>query len=168
MHRDVRILDFGLAKELKLRDLVQPPDGYDATGLTGSRRYMAPECVCCHPYGLAADVYSFSILLWQIFSLQTPFPTWDARKHYEMVVERGKRPARLGNHVAPSAVRKLMVAGWSADASKRPTFEQICEDLQAEIMEHAHDVSVSSLADRSFHLLDHSVRSLATLDYVDP
>lgn len=39
----VKIFDFGLAKELKLRDLIDPPDAYDATGLTGSRRYMAPE-----------------------------------------------------------------------------------------------------------------------------
>lgn len=42
---DIKLFDFGLAKELKERDLQVPPDGYEATGLTGSRRYMAPE-VC--------------------------------------------------------------------------------------------------------------------------
>jgi serine/threonine protein kinase len=40
---DMRLFDFGLAKELKKKDLVEPPDGFEATGLTGSRRYMAPE-----------------------------------------------------------------------------------------------------------------------------
>jgi serine/threonine protein kinase len=38
----VQIFDFGLAKELKARDQ-QDEDGYEATGLTGSRKYMAPE-----------------------------------------------------------------------------------------------------------------------------
>ena len=37
---DVRLFDFGLAKELKPKDLVEAPDEYLATGLTGSRRYM--------------------------------------------------------------------------------------------------------------------------------
>lgn len=37
---DAKLFDFGLAKELLPRDLVLPPDGYDASGLTGSRRYM--------------------------------------------------------------------------------------------------------------------------------
>jgi serine/threonine protein kinase len=36
---DMRLFDFGLAKELKAKDLVDPPDGFAATGLTGSRRY---------------------------------------------------------------------------------------------------------------------------------
>lgn len=37
--KDMRLFDFGLVKELKAKDLVEPPDGYAATGLTGSRRY---------------------------------------------------------------------------------------------------------------------------------
>jgi serine/threonine protein kinase len=37
------MFDFGLAKELKAKDLVGSSDLYNATGLTGSRRYMAPE-----------------------------------------------------------------------------------------------------------------------------
>ena len=36
---DMRLFDFGLAKELKVRDLVKAPDEYTATGLTGSRVY---------------------------------------------------------------------------------------------------------------------------------
>jgi serine/threonine protein kinase len=35
---DMRIFDFGIAKELKLKDLVKRPEDYNATGLTGSRR----------------------------------------------------------------------------------------------------------------------------------
>jgi serine/threonine protein kinase len=34
---DVRLFDFGIAKELKPNDLVNAPDEYNCTGLTGSR-----------------------------------------------------------------------------------------------------------------------------------
>jgi len=47
---DIKLFDFGLAKELKERDLQVPPDGYEATGLTGSRRYMAPEVRIVYPH----------------------------------------------------------------------------------------------------------------------
>ena len=40
---EVRLFDFGLAKELKAKDMVEDePDSFHATGLVGSRRYMAP------------------------------------------------------------------------------------------------------------------------------
>jgi serine/threonine protein kinase len=59
---DYLIFDFGLSKELKRKDLVEPPDdGFEATGLTGSRRYMAAEVVSCKNYGFSADVYAFAI-----------------------------------------------------------------------------------------------------------
>jgi serine/threonine protein kinase len=55
---DWKIFDFGLCRELKKCDLREAPDGFDCTGLTGSRRWMAPEVVLCKLYGLKADVYS--------------------------------------------------------------------------------------------------------------
>jgi len=43
---DAKIFDFGLAKELNERDRTE--NGlYKMSGLTGSRRYMAPEVVLC-------------------------------------------------------------------------------------------------------------------------
>jgi serine/threonine protein kinase len=89
---DFRLFDFGLVKELKPRDLVEKPDGYKATGVTGSRRYMAPEVALCRPYGFSADVYSFGILFWEIFTLQKPFPNYDTAKLLDKVVVAGKRP----------------------------------------------------------------------------
>ena len=38
---------------------------------------MAPEVALCKNYGLSADVYSFSILLWEIISLKIPFAGFD-------------------------------------------------------------------------------------------
>ena len=71
---DVRIFDFGLAKELVEADLAKLPDDYNATGMTGSRRWMSPECYFFEPYGLSTDVYSFGLLLWNLCTLKVrPF-----------------------------------------------------------------------------------------------
>merc|ERR1711953_378163 len=78
---EMRLFDFGLVKELKKKDLVEPPDSYEATGLTGSRRYMAPEVVLCKNYGLSADVYSYAIVFWEIFSDDHAYQNMSYDKH---------------------------------------------------------------------------------------
>jgi len=151
---DVQIFDFGLAKELKPTDLVQAPDSYEATGLTGSRRFMAPEVIQCMNYGLKADVYSFSILLWHICSMKEPFPHMDANKHFEHVVIKKKRPKKLLRHI-PSRIRKMVAEGWSDDPSLRPNFQEICDTLRMTITcRQTGDNAVNRselLKDRSIH-----------------
>lgn len=127
------LFDFGLAKELKERDLVEFPDGYNATGVTGSRRYMAPEVIQSLPYGFKADVFSFSILLWEIMALQTSFNNFGWQKHYDFVVLQGQRPAIP--RTWPAALRNLLHACWAPDPRKRVTMTQVCDELQTQVIE---------------------------------
>ena len=127
----MRLFDFGLAKELKHRDLVQPPDGYRATGVTGSRRYMAPEIVQSLPYGFRADTYSFGILLWEMLSLRTPFCGYDSEKHYEQVVVARHRPSLPRSWPLP--VRTLLPRCWAPSSAERYTMEQVCNSLQTHL-----------------------------------
>ncbi len=66
---NVKLFDFGLAKELQPRDRIGPGE-YNASGRTGTRRYMSPEVALCLPYGKPADVYSFAILFWEVLALE--------------------------------------------------------------------------------------------------
>src|SRR5688500_1531551 len=69
---DVKIFDFGLAREFD--PLQRDDDGlFHFTADTGSPRYMAPEVALGQPYDERVDVYSFCILAWQMFALETPF-----------------------------------------------------------------------------------------------
>jgi serine/threonine-protein kinase TNNI3K len=122
------LFDFGLAKELKRRDLVECPDGYNATGLTGSRRYMAPEVCENLPYGFSADVYSFGILLWEIMYLKTPFWGYNAAKHHQLVVVAKQRP-HLSRAWSPS-LKKLMSQCWSHSPLDRGDMTYVYESLQ--------------------------------------
>lgn len=159
---DVRIFDFGLAKELKEKDLIKKPDSYESTGLTGSRRYMAPEVVRCLPYGFSADVFSFGILFWQVMALETPYADFDTDQHFEKVVVKGKRPRRI--HSLSKLLHHMMEDCWSADPAQRPSFKQVCCQLQSElVLRKGGSSSANSVIDRSAHLTNRSFRSLYSM-----
>ena len=153
---DAKLFDLGLAKELLRRDLVSPPDGYEASGMTGSRRYMAPEVVLCKEYGLSADVYSYAILFWEVMALEMPFSGYDTDQHFTRVVLKGERPKRIP-FLAP-AVTHLLKECWADDRTARPHFKRICETLKAELCKY-EDASTGDLVDRTTHLMDSSYSS---------
>ena len=160
----VRLFDFGLCKELKPSDLVERPDMYQATGCTGSRRFMAPEVVRCLPYGFSADVYSLSILFWMIFALDTPFATYTAAKHMDKVVIGGNRPpAILNNLYNNKRLQLLMEDCWSSQPGRRPRIDAFCSVLQSELAIYAgagKDGGDLSFSNRSENLMNMSVHSI--------
>mmetsp|Transcript_10101 Transcript_10101/g.22589 ORF Transcript_10101/g.22589 Transcript_10101/m.22589 type:complete len:828 (-) Transcript_10101:271-2754(-) len=151
---DVKLFDFGLAKELTPRYRVGK-DQYKASGLTGSRRYMAPEVVMCKPYGLSVDVFSFGIFLWEILSLKEPFEDYDVNKHSRLVVKKGQRP--MIKNYWPSYVKELMKACWSKDPKQRPTFAEIYSSMKGMPELRATHISMT---ERTRMLMDRSVTSL--------
>lgn len=160
---DAKLFDLGLAKELKPQDLVSPPDGYEASGMTGSRRYMAPEVVLCKDYGLSADVYSYAILFWQVMAMQMPFERYDFDQHFTKVVLKGERPKRLP--FLGSMVTLLLEECWSGDRLARPGFKRINETLKAEL-NAAEQGSAEAFNDRTTHLMDMSYNSRFGYHYV--
>lgn len=127
----LKVFDFGLAKELKRRDLVQPPDGYRATGVTGSRRYMSPEVIKSQPYGFSADVYSFGVLLWEVMALRTPFCGLSREQHETKVAQAGYRPNVPRTWTED--MRTLVSACWADEPLERWDMVRICQSLQAQI-----------------------------------
>lgn len=160
---DYKIFDFGLAKELKRKALVEAPDCFECTGLTGSRRWMAPENCLCKNYGLSADVYSFSMMFWHVISLQTPFPKYTKEKHMERVIVGGERPNTKKMRTS-NFLRNIIAKGWAADCSQRPAMARICELLQLELLERRCENkrrrgSKNNIVDRSGYLMDQSMVS---------
>ena len=164
---DMRLFDFGLAKELKQKDLLQAPDKFNATGLTGSRRYMAPEVVQCKNYGLSADVYSYSIVFWEVFSSQKEpaYPKMDLNQHFEQVVLKHKRPNKKRiSKLLSKQLEMMMVNMWDPNPLERPNFKSICEQLGAEcVLMNATNRSVGSgqtqFSDRTSYLMNRSLKS---------
>lgn len=120
----VKLFDFGLAKELKYEDRIGQ-NQYYATPKTGTKRYMAPE-VYSHEgiYGLPADVFSFSLILWEMLSLQVPFEGFSLHDHAVQVYAKKNRP-KLRNRKWPDEVKKGIKEGWHHNASRRPEMSVI-------------------------------------------
>lgn len=71
----VKLADFGLSKTLPINKHAKYDleDKFKLTGETGSYRYMAPEVFRHEPYNNKVDVYSFSMIIYQLFEHQAPF-----------------------------------------------------------------------------------------------
>jgi len=102
----------------------------------GTPRYMAPEVGLVLGYNLPADVYSFGILLWEIFALKKPFGNVkSADEFYEKVFVKGARP-KVPSHW-PTVCKEICTSCWSSFPEERPTMSYIKSMLSA----HARDAS---------------------------
>lgn len=130
---DVKLFDFGLAKELD--DTMKTgycSEFYELSGNTGSLRYMAPEVALAEPYNLTADVYSFGLLLWQVCSLDLPYDGMSRSDHSLYVVKGNERPDLDPTWSTP--LRILMKRAWEPDPCLRPSMESTFKILKREIV----------------------------------
>ena len=113
----MKIFDFGLAR-------IMPENGdpnndtFEMSG-AGSPRYMAPECLDDKPYNLKADVYSFSIILWEILSGSTPYGFVKRRLHLiQQVVNENVRP--IIDKRWPAGIVGMLESSFEADIGLCP------------------------------------------------
>jgi len=93
-------------------------------------RWQAPECLQRHPYGTPADVYSFGILLLEIFSWQIVFN--DTNVFNTQILNNvlgGKRPEI--SELCPKNIAQLVKHCWEQDPHKRSNFKEITKTLNA-------------------------------------
>jgi serine/threonine protein kinase len=113
----LKVFDFGLAVEVPCSD--KPNQLYDLSGNTGTPRFMAPEVMKRKPYNFKADVYSFTILLWEMLALDKPYQGMDGEAVRECVAIRSERPPMPENW--PESIAKLFRRGWAKKIDHRPT-----------------------------------------------
>ena len=124
---EVKLFDFGLAKELPESD--RDSDGLyrNMTGFTGAIRYMAPEVGQRRNYNLSADVYSWTMLLWHIMALEPPLGLYTPHMMIDRVFEKGHRP--VISEKWPGQIQDLLRRGWNQDVQARPSMRQIMQEL---------------------------------------
>jgi serine/threonine protein kinase len=150
----LKIFDFGLAKELLDEERTEA-GLYNMTGLTGAIRYMAPEIGLRQPYGLKADVYSWSMIMWYTMALEPPMGMYTPNMFVDRVFKRGSRPILKDKWA--EGLKELMKKCWSADINERPDFESIMVALQREV--DLVDPEIASfMGDSSNHGSNHGYR----------
>uniref|UniRef100_A0A7N5JZ25 Fibroblast growth factor receptor n=1 Tax=Ailuropoda melanoleuca TaxID=9646 RepID=A0A7N5JZ25_AILME len=132
----MKIADFGLARD------IHHIDYYKKT--TNGRlpvKWMAPEALFDRIYTHQSDVWSFGVLLWEIFTLGgSPYPGVPVEELFKLLKEghRMDKPSNCTNELY-----MMMRDCWHAVPSQRPTFKQLVEDLDRIVALTSNQVRLS-------------------------
>nr|XP_008103040.1 PREDICTED: platelet-derived growth factor receptor beta [Anolis carolinensis] len=115
----VKICDFGLARDI-MRD-----SNYISKGNTFlPLKWMAPESIFNNLYTTLSDVWSFGILLWEIFTLGgTPYPELPMNEQFYNAIKRGYRMSKPTH--ASNEIYEIMQKCWEEKFEIRPSFSQL-------------------------------------------
>mmetsp|Transcript_34618 Transcript_34618/g.55333 ORF Transcript_34618/g.55333 Transcript_34618/m.55333 type:complete len:945 (+) Transcript_34618:428-3262(+) len=119
----VKVCDFGLAR-VKL-------ENQSVKSFVGTASWVAPEVIMSKKdgYSTKADVYSFGLVLWQIYARRQPYPNLHATQVLFQVARERLRPEMPQN--VPQPIEKLIRRCWHPDPNARPDFDEICEMLES-------------------------------------
>jgi serine/threonine protein kinase len=120
--RVVKIADFGLSRLHSAEKEVAT-----MTGNTGSLRWMAPEVISYKKYNEKIDMYSFGMVVWEMFSYDVPYSSLNVVQ-VALAVTRGKR-LRIPDACSPE-VKSLITRCWDEDHNVRPSFEDIAKECK--------------------------------------
>ncbi|XP_055353561.1 mast/stem cell growth factor receptor Kit-like [Paramacrobiotus metropolitanus] len=150
----VKIADFGLAKQMPEYVLVQ-------TDVALPVRWMPPESMMKRVFNQKSDVWSFGVLMWEIFSLgETPYTgsSFNTSNLLEFLTSlctgmRLERPS-----LCPASIYSLMLSSWTTSPNQRPEFAQLEKDLTSLIGDDSAQIYLSmDLPYQQFNLLQQNL-----------
>ncbi|XP_061558397.1 LOW QUALITY PROTEIN: macrophage colony-stimulating factor 1 receptor 2 [Phycodurus eques] len=114
-----KICDFGLARDIR------NDDSYIVQGNARLPvKWMSPESIFQCVYTVQSDVWSYGVLLWEIFSLgKSPYPNVAVDTKFYKMIQDGRHMERPD--FAPPQMYQLMTSCWSLEPTDRPTFKTI-------------------------------------------
>ncbi|XP_065897508.1 fibroblast growth factor receptor 3-like [Dysidea avara] len=120
----MKVSDFGLSRTVYADPVyVQTGDGKLPI------RWMAIESIIDRNYTLYSDVWSFGVVLWEIFTHGSyPYPTLNNAELVASLMD-GERLDCPNN--CPQTIYYQMMCCWNPNPFKRPTFSQLKTDLEA-------------------------------------
>uniref|UniRef100_A0A1A8HEE1 receptor protein-tyrosine kinase n=1 Tax=Nothobranchius korthausae TaxID=1143690 RepID=A0A1A8HEE1_9TELE len=128
----VKICDFGLA-----RDVYKDPDYVRKGDARLPLKWMAPETIFDRVYTTQSDVWSFGVLLWEIFSLgASPYPGVCIDESFCRRLKEGTR--MRPPEYATTEIYQTMLDCWMDCATDRPMFAELVEHLGNLLQASAH------------------------------
>lgn len=122
--RVAKICDFGLA-----RDIMNDSNYVVKGNARLPVKWMAPESIFECVYTVQSDVWSYGIMLWEIFSLgKSPYPNILVDSKFYKMIKCGYQMSRPD--FAPPEMYTIMKMCWNLDAAERPTFSKISQMIQ--------------------------------------
>lgn len=130
----VKVADFGSSRMVELTCPDLEADVH-MTADVGTPQWRAPEVFESDTYDEKADVYSYSMSLYEIIFERIPFEEVSCKTKLCIRVLRGQRPRMYDlPPECPEELVQLMVRCWSPEPSARPSFEEVCTALAAIVL----------------------------------
>jgi len=111
----IKVADFGLSRILSNAQMTQ------TLTACGTISFSAPEVLRDQRYSVKADIYSFGVCLWSMFTRKRPYPKKTDAQIVIAVAIEGKRlgiPMKM-----PKEMTKLLKLCWQTEPKNRPSFE---------------------------------------------
>lgn len=116
--------------------------------------WLAPEVMKGESYTEKMDVYSYGIILNELFALQKPFEEYDEtyqgkpREVFKKAVISGLRPSIPST--IPQALAKLMKDCWNLFPTDRPSFHEVVDHLAVIMKNLGYEVNPNDDVDELF------------------
>jgi serine/threonine protein kinase len=133
-NQNAKVCDFGSSTTIAQQKTM--------TGNVGTLTYMSPEVIRHKSYGEKCDVYSFGIIMYEVFFEIDAYSNEFEKEYGNLfnlaiaITQDGKRPT-IPDSIEYKYTEQeetyfdIMRRCWSEDATNRPTFVEICETLEA-------------------------------------
>uniref|UniRef100_A0A8C7LJ86 receptor protein-tyrosine kinase n=1 Tax=Oncorhynchus kisutch TaxID=8019 RepID=A0A8C7LJ86_ONCKI len=120
-----KICDFGLARD------IENDSNYVVKGNARLPvKWMAPESIFDCVYTVQSDVWSYGILLWEVFSLgKSPYPNIVVDTRFYKMIKDGCHMSQPD--FAPPEIYTIMKMCWNMEPTVRPTFSTIGQLIQS-------------------------------------
>mmetsp|Transcript_31353 Transcript_31353/g.79990 ORF Transcript_31353/g.79990 Transcript_31353/m.79990 type:complete len:891 (-) Transcript_31353:88-2760(-) len=127
----VKVADFGLSRSLMQQQKIM-------TRTYGTITHMPPETLSEGAISKAMDVYSFGVLMWQMYTGSRP---WSGLTHAQIIMRVCTQKMRLQWEAgAPPAYRKLAEQCMDHNPDNRPSFDAVIQRLEEMKGDGAQDV----------------------------
>ncbi|XP_076843103.1 macrophage colony-stimulating factor 1 receptor isoform X2 [Brachyhypopomus gauderio] len=131
-HFVAKICDFGLA-----RDIMNDANYVVRGNARLPVKWMSPESIFECIYTVQSDVWSYGVLLWEIFSLgRSPYPDLVVDTRFYEMIKGGYHMSQPD--FAPSEMYTIMKLCWSLEPDLRPSFSRVLQ-LIAKILPELQD-----------------------------
>ncbi|KYQ93012.1 RGS domain-containing protein [Tieghemostelium lacteum] len=141
IHRDLKSMNIMLTKKNKIKIIDFGSSRFvnkNMTSHVGTQAWMAPEIFTSKRYTEKVDVYSFGIILWEIFTRKAPYE--HDKFNVPFLVTKGERPELPKD--CPAQILNLIKKCWAQKPSHRPSFTKICIYLENIIQQQSISIPI--------------------------